>query len=267
MPTRPFYRSPGRIALALGGTLFALLLVLPLIALSLHALKSHAWEGLPGAGITEAVYLSLVTTAITVFMTALLGTPLAYIMARWRFPFKGVLGILVQLPLVLPPAVAGLGLLVTFGRRGLLGPALETLGISLPFSTAAVVIAQMFVSAPFFLQTAQLGFQGIPAEVEEAARVDGAGGLTLFWRITLPLSAQALVAGLVLSWARALGEFGATILFAGSLQGRTQTMPLLVYNVLERNLDAAVWTGLLLVGMALAALLLSRWLLRMGPES
>ncbi|MCB9457560.1 MAG: molybdate ABC transporter permease subunit [Anaerolineaceae bacterium] len=262
MPTRPFYRSPGRIALLTAGALFMLLLVLPLVALALHGLESRAWEGLPGMGITEALYLSLVTTALTVLLTALLGTPLAYIMARWRFPLKGLLAILLQLPLVLPPAVAGLALLITFGRRGLFGPALDMLGINLPFSTAAVVIAQTFVSAPFYLQTAQLGFQGIPQEVEEAARVDGAGGFTLFWRITLPLSAQALAAGLVLSWARALGEFGATILFAGSLQGRTQTMPLLVYNILERDLDAAVWTGLLLVGMALAALLLSRWLLR-----
>ena len=202
------------------------------------------------------------TAALAALVTAIFGTPLAYIMARWRFPLKGLLSILIQLPLVLPPAVAGLALLITFGRRGLLGPTLDSLGISLPFTLAAVVIAQTFVSAPFYLRTAQIGFQSIPPEVEEAARVDGAGGFTLFWRITLPLSMQALAAGLVLSWARALGEFGATILFAGSLQGRTQTMPLLVYNVLERNLDAAVWTGLLLVGMALVALLISRWLLR-----
>jgi molybdate transport system permease protein len=132
----------------------------------------------------------------------------------------------------------------------------------LPFSTAAVVIAQTFISAPFFIRSAQVGFQSVDPEIEDAARVDGAGGLSLFSRITLPLAGRALAAGLALSWARALGEFGATILFAGSLQGRTQTMPLLVYNVLERDINAAIWTGLLLVLMALAALLLSQWLLR-----
>lgn len=123
-------------------------------------------------------------------------------------------------------------------------------------------MAQTFVSAPFFIRAAQVGFQNVSREIEDAARVDGAAGWTLFRRITLPLSGNALAAGLVLSWARALGEFGATILFAGSLQGRTQTMPLLIYNVLERDIDAAMWTGLILVILAVITLSVSHWLSR-----
>jgi len=171
-----------------------------------------------------------------------------------------MLNLLIELPIVLPPAVAGLALLITFGRRGLLGPALTALEISLPFTVYAVVMAQTFVAAPFYLRAAQLGFESVPDEIEDAARVDGAGGWALFWRVTLPLTVRALGAGLVLTWARALGEFGATILFAGSLQGVTQTMPLLIYTVIERDLNAAIWTGILLIGMAMVALILAAWL-------
>jgi molybdate transport system permease protein len=255
---RPLVLS--KVVLGIASSLLLVLLGLPLLALLLRGIQTRGWEGLPGAGITEAVLLSIVTTCFTALVTVVLGTPLAYILARWQFPLKRMLTVLVELPIVLPPAVAGLALLVTFGRRGLLGPSLGLLGISLPFSTAAVVMAQTFISAPFYVRSAQVGFQAIEPEIEDAARVDGAGGLALFWHIILPVTRRALAAGLVLSWARALGEFGATILFAGSLQGRTQTMPLLVYNVLERDVNAAIWTGLLLVAMALAALLMSHWI-------
>jgi molybdate transport system permease protein len=245
---------------------FVTLFGLPLVALLIRSINTRAWEKMTGAGIPEAIWLSILTTSITVLLTLLFGTPLAYILARWSFPFKRLLTVLVELPVVLPPAVAGLSLLVAFGRRGLVGPPLETVGIILPFSTTAVVVAQTFIAAPFYIRAAQVGFQGVNQEIEDAARVDGAGGMTLFRHITIPLSQRALAAGLVLTWARALGEFGATILFAGSLQGRTQTMPLLVYKVFERDIDAAIWTGLLLVGMALVALLLSQWLNRKTDE-
>jgi molybdate transport system permease protein len=260
-------RSPrlGRIMLIITSGIFILLLTLPLVALLLRSIEARAWERTPDSGIPQAIFLSVVTTGITAVLTILFGTPLAYILARWSFRYKRALTVLVELPIVLPPAVAGLALLVTFGRRGLLGGTLLSLGISLPFTTAAVVLAQLFVSAPFYIRSAQVGFRGVDAETEDAARVDGANGFRLFWHITLPLSRRALAAGLALSWARAFGEFGATILFAGSLQGRTQTMPLLVYNVLERDINAAIWTGLLLVLIALLALLLARWL--SGDES
>ncbi len=245
--------------IAFSGVLL-LLLGLPLLALLVRVVQTQAWQQEPEMGVAVAVGLSLLTTAITALLTLAFGTPLAYLLARRDFRFKRLVSVLVELPVVLPPAVAGLALLIAFGRRGLFGPALEQIGIMLPFSTAAVVLAQTFVSAPFYVRAAQVGFQSVEREIEDAGRVDGADGLTLFRFVTLPLAGRALGAGLTLSWARALGEFGATILFAGSLQGRTQTMPLLVYTILERDINAAIWTGLLLIGLALAALLLARWL-------
>jgi molybdate transport system permease protein len=235
-------------------------LALPIAALVIRAITTRAWEGAPGSLIPDAISLSFITTLATAIFTLLFGTPLAYIFARRKFRFKRLLNVLIELPIVLPPAVAGLALLITFGRRGLLGPPLLALGISLPFTVYAVIMAQAFVAAPFYIRAAQIGFRGVPVEIEDAARVDGAGGWRLFIYITLPLSSHALAAGLILSWARALGEFGATILFAGSLQGRTQTMPLLIYNIIEQDINAAIWTGLILIGLGLLALLLSQWL-------
>lgn len=237
-----------------------LFLTLPILALTLRGIQNRAWQGIPGSAIPDAIWLSFVSTVLSMILTVIFGTPLAYALARRQFPLKRLINILVELPIVLPPAVAGLALLITFGRRGLFGPVLSDLGITLPFTLNAVIMAQTFVAAPFFIRSAQVGFQGVPREVEEAARVDGANGFSLFRFVTLPLSARVLAAGLVLSWARALGEFGATIMFAGSLQGRTQTMPLLIYNVIERDINGAIWTGLILVGMALIALLISQWL-------
>lgn len=239
-----------------------MLLTIPLLALVLRVLQMRAWERAPEAGILEAILLSFLTTTITSLLTLGLGTPLAYGMARTQFRFRNILTVLIELPIVLPPAVAGLALLIAFGRRGLLGPTLEALNIQLPFTTAAVILAQLFVSAPLYIRAAQVAFRTVDVDIEDAARVDGAGAWNLFWHITLPLAQRALAAGLVLSWARALGEFGATMVFAGSLQGRTQTMPLLVYSILERDLNGALWTGLLLVMFALAALLLSQFLNR-----
>lgn len=251
---------PGTLLLTLIAIFSLLFLTLPIIALVIRALQTRAWEELVGSGLTSAITLSFFTTLISVLLTVIAGTPLAYFLARRDFRGKRLASVLVELPVVLPPAVAGLGLLVAFGRRGLFGPTFETLGWSLPFSTAAVVIAQMFVAAPFYIRAAQIAFQTVDPEIEAAGRVDGAAGLSLFWEITLPLTSRALGAGLALSWARALGEFGATILFAGSLQGITQTMPLLIYKEFERNINAAIWAGVLLVAFALAALLVARYL-------
>jgi molybdate transport system permease protein len=244
------------------GVVALLFFSLPIVSLVLRAVANRAWEGVPGSALPDAIWLSFVTTLGTLVVTAIFGTPLAYLLARRSFPFKRWLSVLVELPIVLPPAVAGLALLITFGRRGVLGAGLSDLGITLPFTIYAVIMAQTFVAAPFFVRAAQVGFQSVPREVEDAARVDGAGGLPLFFAITLPLAGRALAAGLVLCWARALGEFGATILFAGSLQGRTQTMPLLIYNIIERDIDAAIWAGLILVGLALIALVVSQGLRR-----
>lgn len=238
-------------------------LTIPLLAMVLRALGNlNGFNALFGRSVAAAISLSLTTTAISVLLILIFGTPLAYVLARYPFPLKRLVNVLIELPIILPPVVAGFGLLVAFGRRGLFGPVLEWFGVSLPFTTAAVIVAQTFVAAPFFIRTAQLRFSAIPRDLIEAASIDGASTGTIFRYIALPLSTPGLLAGLVLSWARALGEFGATILFAGSLQGRTQTMPLLVYGALERNLNDALWSSLLLIALALVALLVVRWLAR-----
>jgi molybdate transport system permease protein len=256
----------GSVVVSLLGLVAFLFLVLPIAALILRSIQNQAWVAVPDSVIPDAIWLSLSSTALCVLLTLLFGTPLAYILARRQIPFKRLINVFVELPIVLPPAVAGLALLLTFGRRGLFGPVLSEFGISIPFTFFAVVLAQTFVAAPFYIRSAQVGFQGVSWEIEAAARVDGAGGLQVFWLITLPLARNALATGLILCWARALGEFGATILFAGSLQGRTQTMPLLIYNVIERDINAAIWTGLILITLALAALVISQWLSRSDEE-
>lgn len=248
--------------LAVIGLIF---LSLPLIALIIRAIQGGVPD-LSASGIPQALLLSFVSTLATVILTVIVGTPIGYLLARSNFRFKRLISVFIELPIVLPPAVAGLALLIAYGRRGLIGGMLADIGITLPFTIYAVIMAQTFVAAPFYIRAAQIGFAGVPREIEEAARVDGASGWTLFRWITVPIVFHALAAGLILSWARALGEFGATILFAGSLQGRTQTMPLLIYNVIERNLNAAIWTGVILIALAALALFVSSWLTRQREQ-
>ena len=236
-----------------------LLLAIPVLVLILNGVGSRAWEGLPESStILTATLLSFASTFAVVVLAALFGTPLAFVLSRYRFRGKRFVSLFIELPIVMPPAVAGLALLLTFGRRGALGGILTEAGINIPFTLAAVIMAQFFISAPFYIRSAQVGFSGISPEVEDAARVDGAYGWQMFWYITLPIAWRALASGMILCWARAVGEFGATILFAGNLQGRTQTMPLLVYSVFERDISAAIWTGLILIVLALIALFVSQ---------
>lgn len=237
------------------------LFAFPILTLIFRAMNMKAWQSVPQSGVViEAVWLSLWTSGVSVLIMLILGTPLAYVLARWQFRGKWLANILIELPIVMPPAIAGLALLLTFGRRAPIGGFLSDMGIQITFTSLAVIIAQSFVASPFFIRAAQLGFNSIPDELEDAAKVDGASSWQVFLRITLPLSLRALGVGLILAWARAIGEFGATILFAGNLQGRTQTMPLLVYGIFERDIDAAIWTGLLLIGIAFVALLVSQFL-------
>ena len=212
--------------------------------------------------VLRAIGISLGTTAVSLIFILLFGTPLAYILARYTFPLKRLLAIFVELPIVMPPVVAGLALLTAFGRRGLLGAPLADWNINITFTGTAVILAQVFVAAPFYIRAAQTRFAALPHELKQAASIDGADSWRIFWHVTLPLSRRALMAGLLLSWARALGEFGATILFAGNLQGRTQTMPLLVYAALERDLNASFVSALILLLIAGLALGLTRWLTR-----
>ena len=238
--------------------LMAVFLLLPTLVLLLRGLTARFWPTLQSAAVQDALRVSLLTTGCTLLLTVLLVTPVAYLLARFRFPGRTLLDTLLDLPIVLPPVVAGLGLLLTFGRNGLLGPPLELAGVSVAFSAAAVVMAQLFTSAPFYLRTAKAGFLAVDREAEEAARTDGADGWAVFRSITLPLAFPFLLEGLVLTWARALGEFGATVLFAGSFQGKTRTITLAVYSALESDLAPALVLSAVMVLLSFGVLLVVR---------
>ena len=238
-------------------------LALPVVALLLRALGSGAvMDAIAGRAVLDALLLSLSSTVVSLIIVVVLGTPLAFLLARTSFRGKALAEALVDLPIVLPPSVAGLALLFAYGRNGVAGAALEVAGLTLPFTTLAVIVAQVFVASPFYIRAARAGFRSVEPDVEEAARVDGASENAILGRITLPLSGPAIAAGLVLAWARALGEFGATILFAGLIEGRTQTLPLLVYSEFQEGVDAAVTAATILVLAALGVLIavrLMRW--------
>jgi len=208
--------------------------------------------------IGDALALSLLATAASLVLTVTFGTPLAYLLARRRWPGRALVEALIDLPVVLPPAVAGLALLLALGRNGLFGGLLHDMGIELPFTTGAVVLAQTFVAAPFYIRSARTGFAAVPSDLEDAARVDGGSEPAVFRLVTVPLASSALAAGLVLSWARALGEFGATIMFAGNVQGLTQTLPLLVYGQFQSSLDASIAAAAILVVAAFGVLVAIR---------
>ena len=211
--------------------LLLVFLAVPVAALIVRALGSGSgWDARTYQTLRQALGLSVATTAISMTVVIALGTPLAYLLARRRIPGAVFIEALVDLPIVLPPAVAGIALLVAFGRNGLVGQWLAAGGITLGFTTAAVVMAQIFVSAPFYVIAARGGFARVDRDVEDAAADLGASPGQVFRTVTLPLVAPSLVAGAVLAWARALGEFGATIMFAGSFPGITQTMPLAIYG-------------------------------------
>ena len=239
--------------------ILAAFLGLPVVALVARAVAGDLAAALVSPEVLTALSLSLVTTAVSLVLAVGLGTPLAWLLARRRFRGAGVVDALIDLPIVLPPAVAGLALLLVFGRRGLIGASLDAFGVTIPFTTLAVVLAQTFVAAPFFVRSARAGLAAVDRELEDAARVDGAGERSVFRWITVPLAAPALAAGVVMCWARALGEFGATIMFAGSIEGRTQTLPLVVYSQFQAgDLDASVGAAVILVFAAVGVLVAVR---------
>jgi molybdate transport system permease protein len=240
--------------------LFVLFLGLPIVTLVARAiLDGSLARAIASPVVFDALLLSLVTTAISLAITVTLGLPLAVVLARKQFRGKGWLEAVVDLPIVLPPSVAGLALLLVFGRRGLLAAPFEVLGIAIPFTTIAVILAQTFVSAPFFIRSARAGIAGVDRDLEDAARVDGASERQLFRSVTIPLASAALAAGLVMTWARSLGEFGATIMFAGNIEGRTQTLPLVVYGEFQGgDLDASIAAAAILVIAAFGVLLAVR---------
>ncbi|MFC0552981.1 ABC transporter permease [Planotetraspora thailandica] len=237
-------------------------LVLPLAGLLIRAPWSTLPQRLGQPQVLEALRLSLVTATVATAACLVLGVPLAWLLARVPFPGRRLVRALVTIPLVLPPVVGGVALLLVLGRRGLVGQWLDTtFGFSLPFTTAGVVVAEAFVAMPFLVISVEGALRAADLRYEEAAATLGASRWTVFRRVTMPLIAPGIVAGAVLCWARALGEFGATITFAGNFPGRTQTMPLAVYLALETEPDAAIVLSLLLlvVSVAILAALRDRW--------
>jgi molybdate transport system permease protein len=261
---RRLHRRATMQALFLGtcSVAFLLLLLLPLAAIFWRSLPNGAiFTALRLPIVRDALRLSLATTAISLGITIVLGTPIAYLLARYHFPGYGLLDSLIDLPMVLPPAVAGLGLLIAFGRRGLVGGPLEALGVSLPFTTAAVVLAQCFVAAPFYIKAAKAGFAGVDRELEMVAETFGSSGWYTFTRITLPLAFPSVLGGVVMMWSRALGEFGATIFFAGNRQGITQTIPLAIFQEEQAShFDTALAMSAVLVCVSFAILVTVKWL-------
>lgn len=247
----------GWVFVALSAVLIALF-GLPVLSLIVRAAGSDFFASITAPYALQALRLSIVTSLISLAATILFGTALAYLLARQHFRFKSVVETLIDLPVVLPPSVAGLALLMAFGRNGLLGPGLALFGIRLPFTMSAVVIAQTFVAAPLYVRAVRIGFAQIDAQLEEAAYVEGANQWQLFREVMLPLAGNAVISGAVLSWTRALGEFGATILFAGNLEGVTETMPLAIYLGLERSLGIAIALSVMLVAVSTILLVITR---------
>ena len=237
----------GRVAVIVAAGLLVSLLALPVVALLVRALTGDAALG---ESVGEALRLSAITSGLSLGLTLVLGTPLAWLLARREFPGRRAVEALVDLPIVLPPAVAGLALLLLLGRRGPLG----SLGAEIAFTTAAVVLAQTFVSAPLYVRSARGAFATIHRDLEDAARIDGGGDWQVFRRVILPLAIPVVAGGAILAWARALGEFGATIMFAGNVAGVTQTLPLAVYAEFQSSLEASIAAAAILIGAAFAVL-------------
>jgi molybdate transport system permease protein len=241
---------------AAGATAVVLLfLALPVAALFLRVSPGTLAGQLGNAAVRDALVVSLKTSGIAHALVLLLGTPAAYVLARRRFPGRALVLALVELPLVLPPAVAGIALLAAFGRVGLLGDELGALGLSIPFTQTAVVLAVAFVESPFYVRQAVASFEAVDPAMIDAARTLGAGPARVFARVALPLALAGLGAGSAVALARGLGEFGATIIFAGSLRGVTETLPLAIYAEFDRDFDVALAIGALFVAVGAAVLL------------
>lgn len=237
------------------------IMLIPLAALLLRVQPALLTQHLFDAQTRQAIALSLTTTAMATLLALVGGTPLAYLLARRAFRGRAALDTLIDLPMVLPPSVAGIALLLAFGRRGLIGQYLAAQGVEIAFTPVAVVLAQLFVAAPFYIKAAAAGFAAVDRELEQAAAIDGASPLRVFSAVTLPLAGPTVLGGLVMTWARALGEFGATIIFAGNFPGRTQTMPLAIYIGFELAFERALTLALILLACSFGVLLTVKRLL------
>ncbi|MEW6567444.1 MAG: ABC transporter permease [Chloroflexota bacterium] len=241
-------------------------LVLPLAALLLRVSPERVLGALGTTAVRQAIGLTLGTSTAATLLTLILGTPTAFWIAHQRTARRRVVETLVDLPLVLPPAIAGLSLLMAFGRSGLLAPVLRAAGIDVAFTPVAVVLAQTFVAAPLYVRAAAISYGEVEPALEQAAALDGAGHWQLFRSVILPMAWPAMLGGAAMTWARALGEFGATIIFAGNFPGRTQTMSLAIYMGFEIDLNLALTLSVVLIGLSLLVLALVRGLLQRDPE-
>jgi molybdate transport system permease protein len=263
---RPWRQALGRALVAVGSVIVVAVvlafLLLPIAALITYQPVADLINGFGATVTTDAVLVSLKTNAIAFALMIAFGTPFAYLLARARFRGRSAVITLVELPLVMPPAVAGLGLLVAFGRFGLLGSTFSALGIDLAFTQAAVVLAILFVASPFYLRGAIAAFESLDQTLLDVAGTLGAGPVRRMVQVAVPLAGAGLGASAAVAFARGVGEFGATILFAGSFQGSTQTLPLAVYSQFDANLDQAIAIGVLLIIVSAAILLGSKLLVR-----
>jgi molybdate transport system permease protein len=251
----------GAALVAMVAVAFAFIL-LPLLSLFLKTTPEAFFGSFDEPVVIKALTLSLVTATCSTALVLLFGTPVAYLLSHRQFRGKAFLETAIDMTVVLPPAVAGLGLLMAFGRMGTVGEYLYPLGIKLPFTTLAVIMAQVFVSSPFYIRQARVSLRDVNKEYEEAARTLGSSKLHTFFRITLPLASAGLISGAIMAWARALGEFGATIMFAGNLSGRTQNMPLAIYTTMETDISAAIALSIILVIVSFAVMATVRMLSR-----
>ena len=238
-----------------------LFICIPLVTLFLRTSPSDLFTNLNRSQVIQAISLSLFTSLIATIVTLIVGTPVAYLLAQRRSRFSQIVDTLIDLPTVLPPSVAGVALLMAFGRNGVFGPMLAAVGIHIPFTTVAVIMAQTFIAAPLYVKASAIGFSSINPELRQAAAADGASRLQSLRYVTIPLTWKALLSGCVMTWARAMGEFGATIIFAGNFPGRTQTMPLAIYIGFEIDLNVALTLAIILIGFSFLALVVVKGLL------
>lgn len=248
--------------LALLLTLAIAFIALPVVALFLKSPLDTTLRSLHDPVVMDALRLSLMTSTITTIVVVIMGTPIAYVSARFHYFGKELADSLIDLPVVMPPAVAGIALLVAFGRMGIVGHYLNGLGISIAFTTLAVIIAQVFVSSPFYIRQARTSFEDVDLAFENAARTLGASRIYTFFHVILPIAMNGLISGAIMAFARSLGEFGATIMFAGNFQGRTQTMPLAIYTAMQGDLDVSLCLAIILVAISFGVILLVKTLTR-----
>ncbi|MHB8806813.1 MAG: ABC transporter permease [Anaerolineaceae bacterium] len=244
-----------------------LFIIIPILSLFLRTSLTDVIQTLNERQVSQAITLSLSSSITSTLLTLLLGTPVAYLLATRRFRGYHLVDTIIDLPTVLPPSVAGVALLLAFGRNGLIGSFLADFGITIPFTFFAVVMAQMFIASPFYVKAATLGFANIDKQLIQAAELDGASRWQIFRYIFIPLSSKALLSGSVMTWARALGEFGATIIFAGNYPGRTQTMPLAVYIGFEISMNVALTLSIILICFSFLTLIVVKGFLSNHTET